>query len=58
MITNTLGDLKGLQTIFLTKQDPKDRFDMIAQVCVKTKCFGKEIQRENTWENSIKDIEI
>jgi len=26
MITNSLGDLKGLQTIFLTKKDPKDMY--------------------------------
>ena len=42
MITNSLDDLKGSPTIFLQYKDPKDRFEMIAQVCEKTKYFRKE----------------
>ena len=38
----SLGDIKGSQIIFSQYKDPKNRYEMIAQVCVKTKCFGKE----------------
>ena len=46
----TLGDLKRSQPNFLTKQDPKDRFNWLAQVCEKSKCLEKKFQRKNTWE--------
>ena len=39
MTTNSLGDLNRPQIIFLTKQDPIDRFEMIAQVRENTKFF-------------------
>ena len=43
---HSLADLKGSQTIFLTKQDSKNRFEMIAQVCEKIKCFEKETTKK------------
>jgi len=43
--------------IFLTKLDPIDRIDMIAQV-YENKVFGMKITNKNTWENHKIDIEI
>ena len=51
MITNCLCDLKGSQIIFSQYKDPKDRFEMIAQICEKTKYFGKETTKKTLGKN-------
>ena len=44
--TISLGDLKRSQTIFSQYKDPKNRFEMIAQVCEKTKYLKIKQQRK------------
>jgi len=56
MITNTLGDLKRSQTIFSQNKNPKDRFEMIPQVCEKTKCFEKETTKKTFGKNFLIDM--
>ena len=50
MITNSLGDLKGSQTIFSQNKDPKDVIRDDSSSVRKTKCFEKETTKSNSWE--------
>ena len=52
MITNSLlVILKDHKQSFSQYKDPKDRFEMIAQVCEKIKCFGKETIKKTLRKN-------
>ena len=52
MITNTLVISKDHKQIFFYKnKDSKDRFEMIAQVCEKSKCVKKKTQRKYLKKN-------
>jgi len=48
--------LKDHKQIFSQYKDPKDRFEMIAQVCAKTKYFGKETTKKILEKNFLMDI--
>ena len=48
--TISLDDLERSQTIFLTNKYPKDRFRIDSSNVRKTKCFGKETSKKNSWE--------
>ena len=54
MITNSLDDLK--QTIFSRNKDPKDKFEMIAQVCEKNKVFENKTTKKILEKNFLMDI--
>ena len=52
MITNSLlVILKDHKHFFSQYKNPKDRFEMIAQVCEKTKCFEKETIKKTLEKN-------
>ena len=55
MITNSLGDLEGPQTIFSQKQEPKIGIECSSNMW-EIKVFENETTKENTWKKFLIDI--